>query len=72
MGVNRDIQREVSTIGKSLTVLGVVISALAEKSMGNNIVKHIPYRDSHLTRILQNALGGKCETSLICLISPAS
>lgn len=53
-------------------MLGIVISNLAERATGKgkNIV--IPYRDSVLTRILQNALGGNSKTLMICALSPAS
>ncbi len=58
-------------INKSLSMLGLVISRLADKSMGKkNII--VPYRDSALTRILQNALGGNSKTLMICAISPAT
>lgn len=51
--------------------MGIVISSLAEKSSGKkNII--IPYRESALTRILQNALGGNSKTLMICAISPAT
>ena len=50
--------------------MGIVISSLAEKASGKN--KVVPYRDSVLTRILQNALGGNSKTLMICAISPAS
>lgn len=55
-----------------MTVLGIVISNLADKATGKgkNIV--IPYRDSVLTRILQNALGGNSKTLMICALSPAT
>lgn len=53
-------------------MLGLVISTLADKSCGKgkNIV--VPYRDSSLTRILQNALGGNSKTLMICALSPAT
>lgn len=57
-------------INQSLTTLGQVISALAEKSEGKNTF--VPYRDSVLTRILENALGGNSQTIMICAISPAN
>lgn len=38
-------------------------------SKGRNV--HVPYRDSKLTRILQNSLGGNARTAIICTISPA-
>ena len=54
-----------------MTILGIVISSLAEKSSGKkNVI--IPYRESALTRILQNALGGNSKTLMICALSPAT
>ena len=50
--------------------MGQVISILAENADGAN--KFVPYRNSSLTRILQNALGGNSQTVMICAISPAS
>lgn len=58
---------EAKNINKSLSALGNVISALAE---GNK--SHIPYRDSKLTRILQESLGGNSRTTIIICGSPAS
>lgn len=71
-GATGDRLKEGCSINKSLVVLGSVIEALADKSMGKkgNIV--IPYRDSALTRILSNALGGNSKTIMICALSPAS
>ncbi|CAM6031729.1 unnamed protein product, partial [Sphagnum compactum] len=57
---------ESKQINKSLAALGNVISALTENSR-----PHIPYRDSKLTRILADSLGGNCRTAMIALISPA-
>lgn len=57
-------------INQSLTSLGQVISVLAENTeKGTN--QFVPYRNSALTRILQNALGGNSQTIMICAISPA-
>ncbi|RZC41241.1 Kinesin domain containing protein [Asbolus verrucosus] len=56
--------REAGTINKSLLTLGKVIKALAQK------LQHIPYRDSKLTRILQDSLGGNTKTCMIGTISP--
>lgn len=64
--------KEGCAINKSLTVLGTCISVLADKAMGKEKKAVIPYRDSNLTRILQNALGGNSKTIMICAISPAS
>lgn len=56
--------REAGTINKSLLTLGKVIKSLAQK------MSHIPYRDSKLTRILQDSLGGNAKTSMIATFSP--
>ncbi|XP_056631662.1 kinesin-like protein KIF11-A isoform X1 [Diorhabda sublineata] len=58
---------ELANINKSLLTLGRVIQALVDKSQ-----KHVPYRDSKLTRILQDSLGGHTKTVIIATISPAS
>ena len=63
--------KEGCAINKSLTVLGTCISVLADKAMGKEKKAMVPYRDSNLTRILQNALGGNSKTIMICAISPA-
>ena len=64
--------KEGCAINKSLTVLGNCISVLAEKASGKASKAVVPYRDSNLTRILQNALGGNSKTIMICAISPAA
>merc|ERR1712061_883659 len=67
--------KEGIAINKSLTALGKVIEKLAEKSsMDAKKAKEmvIPYRESKLTRLLQNALGGSSKTIMICALSPAS
>jgi len=63
--------KEGCAINKSLTILGLVISTLAEKSSNPKLNKIVPYRDSILTRILQNALGGNSKTLMICALSPS-
>jgi kinesin family protein 1 len=63
--------KEGCAINKSLTVLGNCISILADKAGGKAKGTVVPYRDSNLTRILQNALGGNTKTIMICAISPA-
>ena len=55
---------------QSLSALGNVISALADNSSGGKKVK-VPYRDSVLTKLLMNALGGNSKTIMIAAISPA-
>ena len=66
-----DRLKEGCAINKSLSVLGQVISALADRAMGKSKTV-VPYRDSVLTRILQNALGGNSKTLMICALSPAA
>ena len=58
---------EAKTINKSLSALGQVIMALTDDK-----ATHIPYRDSKLTRILQDSLGGNSRTVLIVACSPSS
>lgn len=57
---------ESKRINKSLSALGNVINALTDPK-GTN---HIPYRDSKLTRLLADSLGGNCKTTMITMISP--
>ena len=59
---------ESKKINQSLSALGNVIKALTEK---HNRV-HIPFRDSKLTRLLEDSLGGNCKTTMIAMVSPAS
>lgn len=58
--------REAGNINQSLLTLGRVITALVEKR------PHVPYRESKLTRILQDSLGGRTRTSIIATVSPSS
>ena len=58
--------REAGSINQSLLTLGRVITALVEKT------PHVPYRESKLTRLLQESLGGRTRTSIIATVSPAS
>lgn len=60
-----------ANINKSLSMLGMVISALADIDSGKT-GKKVPYRDSALTKLLANALGGNAKTIMICAISPSS
>jgi kinesin family protein 5 len=57
---------EAKNINKSLTTLGMVIYALTDGKS-----THVPYRDSKLTRVLQDSLGGNSKTSLIITCSPS-
>lgn len=56
---------EAGLINKSLLTLGRVINALVDRSA------HIPYRESKLTRLLQDSLGGRTKTCIIATVSPA-
>jgi len=58
--------REAGNINQSLLTLGRVITSLVDRT------PHIPYRESKLTRLLQDSLGGRTKTSIIATISPAS
>ena len=58
---------EAKMINKSLSALGQVINALTDK-----LSSHIPYRDSKLTRVLQDSLGGNAKTALVINVSPSS
>lgn len=72
-GATGDRLKEGCAINKSLSALGNVIEKLADKATGKaKAGAVIPYRDSKLTRLLQNALGGSSKTVMICAISPAS
>ena len=59
---------EAKMINKSLSALGLVIAALTSRSASS---VHIPYRNSKLTRILQDSLGGTSKLSLIMTVSPS-
>ena len=62
--------KEASNINKSLSALGHVIMSLVDVQQGKQ--RHVPYRDSKLTFLLQDALGGSAKTVLLATISPAS
>ncbi|KNE58285.1 hypothetical protein AMAG_05094 [Allomyces macrogynus ATCC 38327] len=66
-GASGQTLEEAKMINKSLTALGMVINALTDGKS-----KHVPYRDSKLTRILQESLGGNSRTTLIINSSPSS
>ncbi|XP_017682504.1 PREDICTED: kinesin-like protein KIF18A [Lepidothrix coronata] len=59
---------EGTNINRSLLALGNVINALADPKRK----KHIPYRNSKLTRLLKDSLGGNCRTIMIAAVSPSS
>lgn len=62
--------KEGIDINKGLLALGNVISALGDDQKRGKLL-HVPYRDSKLTRILQDSLGGNSKTLMICCVSPA-
>uniref|UniRef100_A0A7N8X9B1 Kinesin-like protein KIF13B n=1 Tax=Mastacembelus armatus TaxID=205130 RepID=A0A7N8X9B1_9TELE len=64
--------KEGSNINKSLSTLGLVISALADQGAGTNKSKFVPYRDSVLTWLLKDSLGGNSRTAMVATISPAA
>lgn len=65
--------KEGSNINKSLTTLGLVISKLADQASGNrNKDKFVPYRDSVLTWLLKDNLGGNSKTVMVATLSPAA
>ncbi|RKP12964.1 kinesin heavy chain [Piptocephalis cylindrospora] len=66
-GASGQTLEEAKKINKSLSALGMVINALTDGKS-----KYIPYRDSKLTRILQESLGGNSRTTLIINCSPSS
>ncbi|OBT50645.1 kinesin heavy chain, partial [Pseudogymnoascus sp. 24MN13] len=66
-GASGQTLEEAKKINKSLSALGMVINSLTDGKSS-----HIPYRDSKLTRILQESLGGNSRTTLIINASPSS
>ncbi|KAL5209439.1 hypothetical protein ABZP36_005062 [Zizania latifolia] len=64
-GAREGRAREAGEMNKSLLTLGRVITALVEHS------GHVPYRDSKLTRLLRESLGGKAKTCIIATVSPS-
>ena len=65
-GATGDRLKEANKINLSLSALGNVISALVDGKSS-----HVPYRDSKLTRLLQDSLGGNTKTVMIAAVSPA-
>ncbi|CAG8525496.1 14441_t:CDS:10 [Funneliformis mosseae] len=64
-GAENNRAKEAGNINKSLLTLGRCINALNERCL------HIPFRESKLTRLLQDSLGGKTKTCIIATVSPA-
>ncbi|KAK9807730.1 hypothetical protein WJX72_007405 [[Myrmecia] bisecta] len=64
--------REACSINRSLTTLGRVIMELVEAQRDGKRAKHVPYRDSRLTFLLQDSLGGNAKTMIIANVSPTA
>ena len=62
-GATGDRLKEGAAINQSLSSLGNVISALADRANGKNV--KVPFRDSVLTKLLKNALGGNSKTIMV-------
>ncbi|XP_024376033.1 kinesin-like protein KIN-12D isoform X3 [Physcomitrium patens] len=69
-GAEGDRLKEAANINKSLSTLGLVIMILVDVANGKE--RHIPYRDSKLTFLLQDSLGGNSKTTIIATISPSN
>ncbi|CBJ32767.1 conserved unknown protein [Ectocarpus siliculosus] len=65
LSISKGHFKELRSINQSLSTLGNVVSALSEKGR-----THVPYRDSKLTRLLQDSLGGNTRTTIIACINP--
>jgi kinesin family protein 11 len=64
-GAKNERAREAGSINQSLLTLGRVITSLVDHH------GHVPYRDSKLTRLLQESLGGKAKTVILATLSPS-
>jgi kinesin family protein 5 len=70
-GATGEILEEAKKINQSLSALGNCINALVKSQRSGNKEAHIPYRNSKLTHILRDSLGGNCKTTLVLACSPA-
>jgi kinesin family protein 4/21/27 len=70
-GASGERLKEGISINRGLLALGNVISVLADMSGKDHTTAHVPYRDSKLTRILQESLGGSSHTLMLACVSPA-
>ncbi|KAL7104710.1 hypothetical protein ACP275_07G001000 [Erythranthe tilingii] len=66
-GAEGDRLKEAANINKSLSTLGLVIMSLVDLAQGKH--RHVPYRDSRLTFLLQDSLGGNSKTTIIANVS---
>lgn len=70
-GAEGSRRQEGININKSLLILGQVVSALSDKGKNGKLKRKPPYRDSKLTRMLQDSLGGNSRTIMLACVSPA-
>ncbi|GAU16719.1 hypothetical protein TSUD_199610 [Trifolium subterraneum] len=68
-GADSERLKEAANINKSLSTLGLVIMTLVDLAQGKP--RHVPYRDSRLTFLLQDSLGGNSKTMIIANVSPS-
>ncbi|KAM7488000.1 hypothetical protein LguiB_025484 [Lonicera macranthoides] len=68
-GAEGDRLKEAANINKSLSTLSLVIMSLVDLAHGKH--RHVPYRDSRLTFLLQDSLGGNSKTTIIANVSPS-
>ncbi|KAL7178397.1 hypothetical protein ACSBR2_031527 [Camellia fascicularis] len=68
-GAEGDRLKEAANINRSLSTLGLVIMSLVDLAHGKH--RHVPYRDSRLTFLLQDSLGGNSKTTIIANVSPS-
>lgn len=68
-GAEGERLKEAANINKSLSTLGLVIMSLVDLTHGKQ--RHVPYRDSRLTFLLQDSLGGNSKTMIIANVSPS-
>ncbi|KAM3254427.1 hypothetical protein ACQJBY_048124 [Aegilops geniculata] len=68
-GAEGERLKEAANINKSLSTLGLVIMSLVDLTNGKQ--RHVPYRDSRLTFLLQDSLGGNSKTMIIANVSPS-
>ncbi|KAJ7542095.1 hypothetical protein O6H91_10G089700 [Diphasiastrum complanatum] len=69
-GAESERLKEAANINKSLSTLGLVIMILVDVANGKQ--RHVPYRDSKLTFLLQDSLGGNSKTMIIATVSPSN
>ncbi|KAG8079583.1 hypothetical protein GUJ93_ZPchr0007g3950 [Zizania palustris] len=68
-GAEGERLKEAANINRSLSTLGLVIMTLVDIANGKN--RHVPYRDSRLTFLLQDSLGGNSKTTIVANVSPS-